>query len=306
MNKRFVVTENEKDHIKKLYGIITEQTNQFCPKFNESSKTNVVDYDEIISSYKTKLNTEDLNTIFSSINNDIQTFSSTLVSKGVAERTACEMGLIAIRSKFRDKNIIIVDSLSGTIYFFDKQLNDITPYGDPQKKSPIPVITGREKQATTDEFKKFNLLNFEERRSYIAKVKNKNVSDVSKEEVFEFSGGASLNPAIYTTDKLNTLFTYLRTLDGKLLSQAIHKVKDEAARKNALINAKDRTIFDLKDETNNKGLMMSLGCINVPEWVINDPRYQKLMDIPSHVFNLADVGPLYVQNGDMCLEPNRV
>lgn len=306
MNKRFVITENEKDHIKKLYGIITEQTNQFCTKFNESTKNNVVDYDEIISSYKTKLNTEDLNVVFSGVNNDIQSFATTLVSKGVAERTACEMGLIAIRSKFRDKNIIIIDSLTGTIYFFDKQLNDITPYGDSQKKSPIPIITGREKQATTDEFKKFNLLNFEERRSYIAKVKNKNITDVSDKEVFEFSGGASLNPGIYTTNKLNDMYTHLRTLDGKLLSQAIHQVLDVAERKNALIKSKDRTIFDLGDETKNKELMMSSGCINVPEWVTNDPRYQKLMSIPSHVFNLADIGPLYVQNGDMCLEPTRV
>jgi hypothetical protein len=305
MSKRFVITESEKNHIKNLYGIVTEQTENSCLKFDESSKTNVVDYDEIIAKYKTKLNTDDLNVVFSGINNDIQLFATKLISDGVETYTACEMGLIAIRPRFRDKNIIIINSMRHTIYFFDKELNDVTPYEDLQKKSPIPIITGREKQATSDEFKKFNLLNFEERRAYIAKYKNKKVSDVSDKEVFEFSGGASLNPGIYTTSNLSVPYTYLKTLDGKLLSQAIHKVLNDPERKDALIKAKDRTIFDLDDESINKSSNLSSGCINVPEWVINNPKYQELMKIPSYVFNLADIGSYYVQNGDFCSSKNQ-
>jgi hypothetical protein len=311
MSKKFIITENEKRHIKKLYGIITEQINQFCTKFNESTKTNVVDYDEIISSYKTKLNTEDLNVVFSSINNDIQSFASNLNSKGIAERPSCQMGLINIRPRFKDKNIIIVDSRQHTIYLFDKTLNDVTPYQNPEKKSPIPIITGREKQSTEENWKEFNLLNFEERRSYIAKIKNKNISDVSNNEVFEFSGGASLNPGIYTTNKLNDITTYLKTLDGKRLSQAIHKVLDVAERKNALIKSSDRTISDLDDETKNKELMMSSGCINIPEWLTNNSKYQEIAN-DAYVFNISDETENYyvkVENiplDDKCYSPKSV
>ena len=311
MSKKFIITENEKRHIKKLYGIITEQINQFCTKFNESTKTNVVDYDEIISSYKTKLNTEDLNVVFSGINNDIQSFASNLNSKGIAERPSCQMGLINIRPRFKDKNIIIVDSRQHTIYLFDKTLNDVTPYQNPEKKSPIPIITGREKQSTEENWKEFNLLNFEERRSYIAKIKNKNISDVSNNEVFEFSGGASLNPGIYTTSKLNDIITYLKTLDGKMLSQAIHKVLDVAERKNALIKSSDRTISDLDDETKNKELMMSSGCINIPEWLTNNSKYQEIAN-DAYVFNISDETENYyvkVENiplDDKCYSPKSV
>jgi hypothetical protein len=311
MSKKFIITENEKRHIKKLYGIITEQTNQFCTKFNESTKTNVVDYDEIISSYKTKLNTEDLNVVFSGINNDIQSFASNLNSKGIAERPSCQMGLINIRPRFKDKNIIIVDSRQHTIYLFDKTLNDVTPYQNPEKKSPIPIITGREKQSTEENWKEFNLLNFEERRSYIAKIKNKNISDVSNNEVFEFSGGASLNPGIYTTSKLNDIIAYLKTLDGKMLSQAIHKVLDVAERKNALIKSSDRTISDLDDETKNKELMMSSGCINIPEWLTNNSKYQEIAN-DAYVFNISDETENYyvkvedIPLDDKCYSPKSV
>lgn len=311
MSKKFIITENEKRHIKKLYGIITEQINQFCTKFNESTKTNVVDYDEIISSYKTKLNTEDLNVVFSGINNDIQSFASNLNSKGIAERPSCQMGLINIRPRFKDKNIIIVDSRQHTIYLFDKTLNDVTPYQNPEKKSPIPIITGREKQSTEENWKEFNLLNFEERRSYIAKIKNKNISDVSDNEVFEFSGGASLNPGIYTTSKLNDIITYFKTLDGKMLSQAIHKVLDVAERKNALIKSSDRTISDLDDETKNKELMMSSGCINIPEWLTNNSKYQEIAN-DAYVFNISDETENYyvkvedIPLDDKCYSPKSV
>ena len=140
MSKRFVITESEKNHIKNLYGIVTEQTENSCLKFDESSKTNVVDYDEIIAKYKTKLNTDDLNVVFSGINNDIQLFATKLISDGVETYTACEMGLIAIRPRFRDKNIIIINSMRHTIYFFDKELNDVTPYEDLQKNPQFQLL----------------------------------------------------------------------------------------------------------------------------------------------------------------------
>ena len=48
MGSRFIITESEKNSIRKLYGLITEVESTACTTFNEKSKNLVYDYNQII------------------------------------------------------------------------------------------------------------------------------------------------------------------------------------------------------------------------------------------------------------------
>ena len=64
MSKLFIITESERNDIRKLYGLLNEQSTTVCTPFNANSKNLVYDYDQIINSYSAITNSSDINVIF--------------------------------------------------------------------------------------------------------------------------------------------------------------------------------------------------------------------------------------------------
>ena len=76
MSKLFIITESERNDIRKMYGLLNEQSTTVCTPFNANSKNLVYDYDQIINSYSALTNSTDINVIFKKINKNISALIS--------------------------------------------------------------------------------------------------------------------------------------------------------------------------------------------------------------------------------------
>ena len=137
MSKLFIITESERNDIRKMYGLLNEQSTTVCTPFNANSKNLVYDYDQIISSYSALTNSTDINVIFKKINEDINTNSTKYKLQKIPDRTACQIAFVKIRPQFTNKKIIITDSKNNLIYLFDENSNFV---------AKDPLLSGRSKQ----------------------------------------------------------------------------------------------------------------------------------------------------------------
>ena len=231
-------------------------------------------YQDILNTYSASTEEE----TFKIINTKIEEVAKTLVDKGIPDRTACEAGLISVRPGFKDKKYMtVVDPNYHTIYSFDQNLNDVTPYLDPNQKNPIPIITGKESDLVpTGRIKDFvNLSQFDQYKWVTAMKKlSKKFEDVTDEdwksitdedkknypvtvnELFSVLGSTTVYPQIFSTEpgkiklyggdkypegKNKFDIAFLKTLNGTLLSNAIHRMLNKPERVQAFANAFKRT-----------------------------------------------------------------
>lgn len=296
--KKFLVTEDEKKRIKKLYGLITEEETKFCTTFNEESKNLVYDYDKIIESFSSA--TDTIETILTKINSEINAKAQKYRDAGITERTSCQMGLVQIRPGFKDKNLIVVDTKIHTIMIFDKDGNFI---------AKDALLSGADPQATGEMISYVDMTT-SERRTFLSKLLNKPENEITNDFIIKYEGGRSLNPKIYKTkDFFNWSgfgtgknMSYLYGLDDKKFSQALHSTVPKQERLDALNKASQilgsfssSTVGDeYFTDTNNIDLTQSAGCLNLnPDFV---KKY--LTDLENaYVFNISETEEnYYVQN----------
>ena len=297
MSKLFIITESERNDIRKMYGLLNEQSTTVCTPFNANSKNLVYDYDQIINSYSALTNSTDINVIFKKINEDINTNSAKYKLEKIPDRTACQIAFVKIRPQFTNKKIIITDSKNNLIYLFDENSNFV---------AKDPLLSGRSKQNKLE--KDIADMTFDEKKEYLKKTLKR---EPTNDEIMNLA--SFLNPAVYetgnsVTDKgyagSGTNINYLtKVSDDKLVGSAIHGVKPTSQRLLALKNATSQ--IGSNSETPNvsgkylqnvdsNGLELSSGCLNVNESFIN--KYSLTIQ-NSFLFNISeDKENYYVNN----------
>lgn len=298
MSKLFIITESERNDIRKMYGLLNEQSTTVCTPFNANSKNLVYDYDQIINSYSALTNSTDINVIFKKINEDINANSTKYKLEEIPDRTACQIAFVKIRPQFTNKKIIITDSKNNLIYLFDENSNFV---------AKDPLLSGRSKQNKLQ--KDIADMTFDEKKEYLTNKFKKVPTDSEVMNLASF-----LNPAVYKTgisvtdDRYagsGTNINYLtKVSDDKLVGPAIHGVKDtDPKRVLAFKNATSQ--IGTNSETPNvsseylqnvdsNGLELSSGCLNVNESFIN--KYSLTIQ-NSFLFNISeDKENYYVNN----------
>ena len=296
MSKLFIITESERNDIRKMYGLLNEQSTTVCTPFNANSKNLVYDYDQIISSYSALTNSTDINVIFKKINEDINTNSTKYKLQKIPDRTACQIAFVKIRPQFTNKKIIITDSKNNLIYLFDENSNFV---------AKDPLLSGRSKQNKLQ--KDIADMTFDEKKEYLTNKFKKVPTDSEVMNLASF-----LNPAVYKTgisvtdDRYagsGTNINYLtKVSDDKLVGPAIHGVKRTPERINALTNASSQ--IGSNSETPNvdskylqnvdsNGLELSSGCLNVNKEFID--KYSLTIE-NSFLFNISENQENYYVN----------
>lgn len=297
MGSRFIITESEKNSIRKLYGLITEVESTACTTFNEKSKNLVYDYNQIIEMYSGITSSSDINLIFNKINEDINKNSTQYKSAGIPDRTSCQIAFIKLRPQFVGKKIIVTDSKNQLIYLFDENSNFV---------AKDPLLTGRSKQISSE--KEIADMTYDEKKEYLKKILKREPTNAEIMNLASF-----LNPGVYKAGisvtepsyaGSGTNINYLtKVSDGKQLDHAIHGVKPTQERLNALKNATSK--IGSKSETPNvsdtyiknidsSGLELSSGCLNVNKEFID--KYSLTIE-NSFLFNISeDQENYYVNN----------
>ena len=297
MSKLFIITESERNDIRKMYGLLNEQSTTVCTPFNANSKNLVYDYDQIINSYSALTNSTDINVIFKKINEDINANSTKYKLEEIPDRTACQIAFVKIRPQFTNKKIIITDSKNNLIYLFDENSNFV---------AKDPLLSGRSKQNKLQ--KDIADMTFDEKKEYLTNKFKKVPTDSEVMNLASF-----LNPAVYKTgisvtdDRYagsGTNINYLtKVSDDKLVGPAIHGVKRTPERINALKKASlqirtnsetPKVSGEYLQNVDSNGLELSSGCLNVNESFIN--KYSLTIQ-NSFLFNISeDKENYYVNN----------
>ena len=297
MGSRFIITESEKNSIRKMYGLLNEQSTTVCTPFNANSKNLVYDYDQIISSYSALTNSTDINVIFKKINEDINTNSTKYKLQKIPDRTACQIAFVKIRPQFTNKKIIITDSKNNLIYLFDENSNFV---------AKDPLLSGRSKQNKLQ--KDIADMTFEEKKEYLRKTLKKEPTDSQVMNLASF-----LNPGVYQAGTSVTEPSYLgsgtninylkKVSDGKQLDHAIHGVKPTKDRLDALSAATSQIGSNSEtpkvsgkylQNVNSYKLELSSGCLNLNKEFID--KYSLTIE-NSFLFNISeDKENYYVNN----------
>lgn len=297
MGRRFIITESEKNNIKRLYGLINEVESTACTTFNEKSKNLVYDYDQIIDNYSAITKASDINVIFNKINEDINNNSAQYKAAGIPDRTSCQIAFVKIRPQFSGKKIIVTDSKNQLIYLFDENSNFV---------AKDPLLTGRDKQNTQQ--KEIADMTFDEKKEYLRKTLKREPTD---KEVLDLA--SFLNPGVYQTGTAINYPSYAgsdknlsyltKVSDNKLVGPAVHGVKPTQDRLTSLKNATSKigsnsetpNVSDtyLKN-VNTYNLELSSGCLNVNKDFID--KYSLTIE-NSFLFNISeDQENYYVNN----------
>ena len=297
MGKRFVISESDRNDIRKLYGLITESPTTPCTTFNEKSKNLVYDYDQIINAYSAITKSSDINVIFTKINEDINKNATQYKTAGIPDRTACQISFVKIRPQFAGKKIIVTDSLNQLIYLFDENSNFV---------AKDPLITGRSSQVSSQ--KEIADMTYDEKKEYL---KNTLKREPTNDEVMNLA--SFLNPGAYKTGSAVTEPSYAgsgknisylsKVSDDKLVGPAIHGVKPTKNRLMALLSAKSKVGTsseqpnvknDYMKDYDKSSLELSSGCLNLSKDFID--KYALTIE-NSFLFNISeDQENYYVKN----------
>ena len=101
--KRFIITENEKKHIRNLYGLLVERGNVTGCTFSDVYKNTLSDYKEIMSKYGNDFNkiSEILTTKAKEI---LQNVKNKNQNENIEFESACQVALNTIRTNYQDVN----------------------------------------------------------------------------------------------------------------------------------------------------------------------------------------------------------
>jgi hypothetical protein len=277
MSKRFIITEDEKNHIKKLYGLLVEINNTTSCTFTEKSNT-LPDYNEIISKYGNDVN---------KVSEVLTTKANEIIQKvpQVKIRTACQVALNAIREKYKNKPWLIIDQVKNTVYFFDNGGTYLTG---------TLAIMGKDKP--TKEFEDWSKMSYDERvKSGLGDPISREGGRFAPSGVYQTGGGQTYTDYTGAGTKENpekNLWSFLDS-SGKELTQAIHGVKGSQERLNALKSVKG---VDLSKET-NVNLDLSSGCINLPTEFLTELKAKNIDIVDYFVFIIkSDATDYFVKN----------
>lgn len=294
---RFIINESDKDNIRKLYGLINESTTTPCTTFNDKSKNLVYDYDQIINSYSSLTQSSDINLIYTKINQDINNNSLQYKNAGIPDRTACQIAFVKIRPQFKEKKIIVTDSLNQLIYLFDENSNFV---------AKDPLITGRSKQVSSQ--KEIADMTYDEKKEYL---KNTLKREPTNDEIMNLA--SFLNPGVYKSGSAVTEPAYAgsgknisylsKVSDDKLVGPAVHGVKPTNQRLTSLLKAKTKVGTSSEQPKvsqqylknyDKSSLELSSGCLNLSKDFID--KYALTIE-NSFLFNISeDQENYYVNN----------
>jgi hypothetical protein len=282
-------------------------------------KTTKKNYCPTITSQSTNL--EDLISIqikyaynYDNINEDMNNYAEKFLAQGIPNRISCQLGLNKLRPFYKDKNTIIVDSLSKLIYVYDF-------YGKFVGKTAM--ISGSDKQSTDPKVIANALLSWEEQvnklgfkwvdgKGYVDKTGKNRKYDPELVYSAADTGGERFFPSgVYkTAKKTETKKGYmggeknmLHLFKGnKEISVAIHGLFPEQSRIQAIALAKKLLSTNKNDPKVSKqfldavsagkiNLSQSYGCINVPDDFV--PILDKYMT-DAYVFNMSESGENYL------------
>jgi len=294
------LTDEEKNMILEQH---SEPKKSYCPVISRTS-TDIVDLNKLLIKYGS----------FEQINKSIDFWSKSFVEQGFPQRVSCELSLNKIRPDYKDKNLIIVDTLQKLIYVFDK---------DGKFVGKSAIISGIEKQSSDSKKIAKSLLTWEEqanklgfkwddtkRTFYDATGKNRKYDDeiiyrdTEKEKLRFlpkglFTTGSKLTSDVEYAGKSQNMLSLFK--NGEEISQAIHGYYVEKPRTIALQKAKQlltsptdpKVTKEFLDSisTSKLNLSKSYGCINIPSEFL--PTLRKYM-VNSYVFNIGETGDNYL------------
>jgi len=288
-----------------------------CPKITSSS--NIEGVKEYIDLIKSKSGGIVPTDAYFKLNFNVSTIAGNLATKGIPDRVACEIALVRLRPKYRDKYEIIVDSINKLLYLLDKK-------GEFIYKTYI--ITGYNKQSddaktiaraleTWDESATRLGFKYVEGKGYVDVTgKNRNYDPEIIYADTDANKVRFLPKGIYATSKelksdsdyaggSNNVLSLFK--DGNELAQAIHGYYLEKPRTEALALAKQVLSSNGTDPKVNQqfldavsknkiNLSQSYGCINIPYEALN---YLKKYMTNAYVFNIGEGDNNYlVMNGE--------
>jgi len=258
-----------------------------------------------------------------------QSIGGSLISKGIPQRSACEISYVKIRPKFNNKSFFVVDTKDNNIYLFNKQGEFVA------KSYTIDGLNAQSQDAKSiakalwswDEYTKNAgfvwdgiTQKYKDKTSKGRIYNNDLIYDyIDKNKTRFFPKG------IYSIDKLNSDNDYVggdgnvfnvTTLDGKELSNAIHGFYNEPPRVRAMQQLKkamgshssptdenipDEFIKTVEQYLGTSKFNKSYGCINLPTDFL---KIAKPYAVGSLVFVIGETDSNYlVQNnkffGDM-------
>jgi len=219
MSKRFVISESERNHIKKLYGLLIEQTNTVgCAPFTDKVKNQVIDYQQIIDTY-TPLAGQ--SSVFDYITKLINEGSTQFKSQGIPEKISCELSFIGIRPEFqKDLKLMVTDPQNNLVYFYTTTFDQTTKKQNWNFVAKDPYISGAGQQPTDETLKYLNTLTDDKRQEYL----NNNVVTFNGE-------------TIKTLDRLNQILKDANAGIYKLGSTTTNKyTTDYSGPENKVIN----------------------------------------------------------------------
>jgi hypothetical protein len=273
MSKRFIITENEKSHIRGLYGLLVEQKNATGCTFSDVYKNRLSDYNEIISKYGNDVNkvaealTVKAKEILQNVKNKDQ-------NENIELRSACQVALNTIRPNYQDKPWLIIDQIKNTVYFFNNGGTYLTG---------TLAIMGKDKPSK--EFDTWSKMSYDERvKSGLGDPISRVGGRFAPTGVFDAGQGQTYTQ--YTgagtpEDPKKNLWSYFDE-SGKELTQAIHGVKDTKERTDALACVNGTTL------TKDTNLDLSMGCINVPTSFLDKLKNMGIDISKYKIFSLGD------------------
>jgi hypothetical protein len=218
-----------------------------------------------------------------------QSEAAKLIAKGIPSRTACEISFIKIRPKFKGKAFFVIDTLQNLIYLFDKNgkfvakgqtLDGSDAQSQDAKKIAQALWAFQERVEKMgfkyDPVKKTIIDSTGANRTYNHKLFydsiDKSDSRFFPKGIYSISGLTSKSDY---AGGANNVFQ-VQTLDGKVISQAIHGFYNEAPRIEALEKLKkamgskatspevNPEFIDLVEKyMSSSKFNKSYGCINV-------------------------------------------
>ena len=271
--KRFIITENEKKHIRNLYGLLVERGNVTGCTFSDVYKNTLSDYKEIMSKYGNDFNkiSEILTTKAKEI---LQNVKNKNQNENIEFESACQVALNTIRTNYQDKPWLIIDQVKNTVYFFDNGGTYLTG---------TLAIMGKDKPGSV--FDAWSKMSYDERvKSGLGDPISRVGGRFAPTGVFNAGPGQTYTQ--YTgagtkEDPKKNLWSYFDD-SGKELVQAIHGVKDTKERNEAFKCVNGTTL------TKDTNLDLSSGCINLPTSFL-DKLTNLGIDISKYrIFSLGD------------------
>jgi len=252
-----------------------------------------------------------------------QSIGGSLISKGVPQRSACEISYVKIRPKFNNKSFFVVDTKDNNIYLFNKQGEFVA------KSYTIDGLNAQSQDAKSiakalwswDEYTKASGFEWD---GTTQKYKDKTSKGriYNNDLIYDYidkNKSRFFPKGIYSIDKLKSDNDYVggddnifnvTTLDGKVLSNAIHGFYNEPPRVRAMQQLKkamgshssptdknipDEFIKTVEQYLGTSKFNKSYGCINLPTDFLT---IAKPYAVGSMVFVIGETDSNYLVQND--------